>query len=47
MDFTYVSMLKIWSILADTKTDINIGSSLVVKTVVNTNYVYDGDDVDS
>ena len=29
MDFTDVPMLKIWLILADTDTDINIGASLV------------------
>ena len=29
MDFTDVPMLKIWPILADTDTDINIGASLV------------------
>ena len=28
MDFTDVPMLKIWPILADTDTDINIGASL-------------------
>ena len=28
MDFTGVPMLKIWPILADTDTDINIGTSL-------------------
>ena len=28
MDFTDVPMLKIWLILADTDTDINIGASL-------------------
>ena len=29
MDFTDVPMLKIWPILADTDTDINIGASLI------------------
>ena len=29
MDFTSVLMLKIWLILADTDTDINIGASLI------------------
>ena len=29
MDFTDVPMLKIWPILADTYTDINIGASLI------------------
>ena len=29
MDFTDVPMLKIWPILADTDTDINIGASLM------------------
>ena len=30
MDFTDVPMLKIWPILADTDTDINIGASLIL-----------------
>ena len=30
MDFTDVPMLKIWPILADTDTDINIGASLLL-----------------
>ena len=30
MDFTDVPMLKVWPILANANTDINIGASLVV-----------------
>ena len=33
MDFTDVLMLKIWLILADTDTDINIGASLLVTNI--------------
>ena len=33
MDFTDVLMLKIWLILADTNTDINIGASLLVTNI--------------
>jgi len=32
MDFTDVLMLKIWLILANTDTDVNIGASLLLNT---------------
>ena len=35
MDFTDVPMLKIWPILADTDTDINIGASLLFITEIS------------
>ena len=34
VDFTDVPMLKIWPILADTDTDINIGASLVLMLAI-------------